>query len=1549
MIQHQKIKPCLTLSVLLAALYALPLLSQPDYHIEYIDRAKGLPHTVVLTFHEDRRGFIWIGTADALARYDGYQFLVFRENRADSTSLAGSSIRQILEDSLGSLWIVTDKALNRLDGASGRFEHFFYDKNLPDSARITVRSIHQDPKGILWVVAFYSSSGESGLYRFDPEKKRFSKISFNVPVPKKFGSLVFGPNGVIWMNSQEGLLRYDGKTTFIFKHNPRDTNSLSANRTYRMYSDSQGLLWVQTAKGWDCFDSNTRQFKHYEIKASSMLEDRQGRLWLSSFTGGIVYFDRKKDRFSFFPTNTTEGIHPKQAVRFVDRDGILWINGEEGFSALDPETGLSRHFPEKTDRLWTGVFFQDREGNVWVAGPYSFRVFKKKIKPFRYYHQEDKQAPGLSSDYLGGIWEGRDSVLWVGGDYGLNRLDLKNKKAGFQHGFPASEESQLDWSKKVVTNIYEDHRNRIWVFGQGMAARYDLRENKTTNYESVDGSIAETTDGAIWVSGYGGISRYDPEEDRFFKYPFPESVKIGGSQVLCRDRSGYLWMGAGPGPGGVPGLLQFDPKTARYKVFRHDPNNPHSLSSDWVQAIFEDKAGNLWVGTKDAGLNRMDRKTGKFRHYQVEDGLPGNMIYDLLEDDHGKLWISTNDGLSKFDPLSGVFINFDETDGLRSREFNGPSAHKSQHSGILYFGTVDGLLFFHPDSIQRNSYKPPLVFTGFKRYNTRDTVGTAIEDAGIAYKNSIRLSHRDNILVFEFAALSFHNPAKNQYAYKLEGFSDQWIPLGNRRQVTLTNLDPDKYVLRVKGSNNDGIWNEEGISLEITITPPWYWAWYTKTLYLLLLTGGLYALYRWRTREQRLKIALQEKALAQEQLLNARLRQIDQLKDQFLANTSHELRTPLHGIIGIAESLFDSVKKRSAEEIQQNLGLIMTSGRRLASLVNDLLDFSRVKNRDLQLQPKSLNLRAATAVVLHACRPLLGNASVELINKVPEDLLPVQADENRLQQILFNLVGNAIKFTREGYIAVNARQTGAMTVICIEDTGIGIPKDKHEVIFQSFEQADGATAREFGGAGLGLSITRQLVELHGGQIWLESEPGKGSAFFFSLPVSDNPTQLISETSQVQVIPSVGLSDLKLSLPVPQTAGDRVRILVVDDEPINHQVLRNYLGEEQFLITSVMSGQEAIESIELGVKFDLVLLDVMMPQISGYQVCQKIREKHLPSELPIIMVTAKNQIQDLVEGLGVGANDYLAKPFSRDEFLARVKTQLDLHLINEVTGKFVPTAFLRALGRERITEVSLGDFTQKVTTILFADIRDYTSLSESMTPEENFRFVSAFNGRMGPIIQRHNGFINQYLGDAIMAIFQTPSDSLKSAVAMHRQLAEYNQTRRSKDRRVIHNGIGIHTGPLIMGITGDKERMDAATIADTVNTASRIENITKHYGANILLSEDSLNDITDRADFHFRYLGKVQVKGKSKAVGIYECFSGDAPQIIEKKLQTLSEFEKGVQDFFAKEFSRALDHFNHVLIANPEDQSAKHLLNRTAQCIQHGVPPDWTGVEIMEMK
>ena len=718
---------------------------------------------------------------------------------------------------------------------------------------------------------------------------------------------------------------------------------------------------------------------------------------------------------------------------------------------------------------------------------------------------------------------------------------------------------------------------------------------------------------------------------------------------------------------------------------------------------------------------------------------------------------------------------------------------------------------------------------------------------------------------------------------------------------------------------------------------------------LLLVLFGIWQRYRY---------VLQRRAAKIEQQRAERLEQIDRLKDQFLANTSHELRTPLNGIIGIAESLYDGVGAENPEEQQENLAMIIASGRRLSNLVNDILDFSKIKNSELDLQLKAIHLRSLADVVCKINQPMAEGQGISIRNNISADLPAAQGDENRLQQILYNLVDNAIKFSTEGEIVLDARQKDDTLVISVKDEGIGISKEKQAEIFDAFRQGDGSTQRLYGGTGLGLSISKKLVELQGGNMWLESTEGEGSTFFFSLPVSAEKAIEMAAGTHLPPAPlSKALSDpLSDNKPKPVISlkegseSEPFTILVVDDEPINQQVLKNHLSDGPYEIIQAYNGDEALDALKNNEKIDLVLLDIMMPRMSGYEVCQRIREHYLPSELPVIMITAKNQVSDLVEGLTYGANDYLAKPFSKDEFLARIKTHINLMRINHAYGHFVPHEFLRNLGRDSIIDVRLGDQTAREVTIMFSDIRSYTTLAETMTPEENFSFLNSYLGRIGPIITAHNGFVNQYYGDGMMALFmESYDDGISAAIEMQEAITVYNKQRKKQGRLPIRVGIGLHSGPIIMGILGDSQRRDPNVVSDTVNTASRMEGLTKFYGANVLVSEATLAGLPDPFQFKYRFLGKVQVKGKSLPIGVYEFFGGDSEELQARKMETRDQFEAGMRAYYARNFEEAIKAFDAVLEVNPLDKPAQRYRGKSEGLLSVNLPDEWDGVEQMETK
>ena len=707
---------------------------------------------------------------------------------------------------------------------------------------------------------------------------------------------------------------------------------------------------------------------------------------------------------------------------------------------------------------------------------------------------------------------------------------------------------------------------------------------------------------------------------------------------------------------------------------------------------------------------------------------------------------------------------------------------------------------------------------------------------------------------------------------------------------------------------------------------------------LLLLLGGAVLLLVMRGRQRK-------KELLRQQEINERLQHIDKLKDQFLANTSHELRTPLNGIIGLSESMYDGVDGEPTEAMRQDLAMIISSGKRLSGLINDILDFSKLREKDIQLATKAIDLCSVVEVDLRIMTPVLEGKDLKLLNTVAKDLVHVLADEDRLQQILLNLLGNAIKFTERGEIVVSAEAHDGMVAISVADSGIGIPADRLEAIFKPFDQVDGSAQRQYGGTGLGLTITKQLVELHGGTLTARSAVGKGSIFTFTLPATREkatPMKVSAALSRART-----LDDSATVVRVVHTKKDGAfRVLVVDDEPVNRKVLVNYLADGPFDVEQAASGPDALELLNAHMP-DVVLLDVMMPGMSGYETCQHIREKYLSSELPVIMLTAKDQVNDLVQGFNTGANDYLIKPVNRNELMARLKTHLNLLKINNSYSRFVPRDFLRSLGKENIIDVQLGDQIKDDITVMFSDIRGYTTLSESMTVDENFRFLNAFMGHVGPVIQKHHGFVNQFLGDGLMTLFQRhPEDCLRASLEMHATVSDYNTRRAAKGRQPVRIGIGMHYGSLMMGIIGDEKRMDAGVVSDTVNTAARVEGLTKYYGASILLSQATVERIGDVSAYAHRFLGRVLMKGKMKPMAIYEFYGGDPPSTIDRRERTAKDFAAGLEAYYERRFAEAAKHFGKVTSIDPDDLAAQLYAGHCIRFVVHGVPEEWTGVEEM---
>ncbi len=1243
----------------------LPVISsaQNDRKFDRLSLEDGLSHGVILSILQDVRGFMWIGTEDGLNRYDGYNFVVYKANPANPHSLSHNDIRILFTDAAGVLWVGTEGGgLNRFDATLEQFKAYHADaKNPAALSNDNIRGICQDKSGALWIGTY-----GGGLCRFD---------------------------------AKSGVFK-------TYRHDPKNPNSLSNDFIRRVQSDTTGKLWLATRRGLNCFDPETESFTAY-LKENSPLEDdninsiyigKADIIWIATRGVGAYSFDPATKTFRHYSPNPAipgGPVHPNISEIWEDHSGTLWAGvWEGGLAKLDRQTGVFTYRANQPDDVhsisnnYIYALYEDRAGILWV-GTYGGGL--NKLDPLSYqfqHYQRDFHNPNsLNAAFVSSIYEDRAGLIWIGSfGGGLNRFDRVTGQ--FRH-YVHDEKNPASLNHNDLKSIFEDSRGTLWVctWNGGLSAfdrageRFSLYRSDVNDSTSISNNLVaaayEDRQGRFWVGTWNGLDLMNRDTGVFTHYRpdprNPNSISHLRVNSIFEDRRGLLWIGTMGG-----GLNAYDAANNRFTRYQHDSKNPQSLSHDDVRSVYEDQQGRLWVCT-NGGLNLLDRASGTFSVYREKDGLPNDAVYGILEDNQGNLWLSTNNGLSRFNPGSATFKNYNSADGLQSNQFN-RDAYCRTRDGYMLFGGINGFNLFKPEEIRDNAYLPPVVITDFKIFNKsvpiiNSTAGNFALPQSITTVQSLTLAYFHSVFSFEFSALNYTISSKNQYAYQMEGFDKNWIQAGSKREATYTNLDPGKYVFRVKAANNDGHWNNTGVSIRLIITPPWWRTWWAYTLYVLAIAVIISGYIRYKTQQQ-------EKELAQQRTINESLRRIDRLKDEFLANTSHELRTPLNGIIGIAESLLDGAVGQVSPPLQKNLAMIVSSGRRLSSLVNDILDFSRMKGQQLILQQKPLDIRSAVDIVLTLSKPMADDKNLLLLNSIHLDTPLVYADENRLQQILYNIIGNAIKFTEQGRVEVNCQLPGdnSQLIVTVADTGIGIAADKFDRIFESFEQADGSIAREYGGTGLGLPISKQLIELHGGRIWLESQVGKGSTFSFTLPLADkNQSAAAATASQAEPVivrtRTIGSydtieADAILSQIEPDVLPGELqpKILTVDDEPINLQVLSNHLTPRGYQLAQATNGLDALKLLEDGLKPDLVLLDVMMPKMSGFEVCRRIRLLYPANELPIILLTAKNLESDLNEGFGAGASDYVTKPFSKNELLLRISAHINVLKANEIKAE-----------------------------------------------------------------------------------------------------------------------------------------------------------------------------------------------------------------------------------------------------------------------------------------
>ncbi|NQZ21020.1 MAG: response regulator [Colwellia sp.] len=1223
---------------------------------------------------KDKQGYMWFATENGLNRYDGYQLKTFRHEPNNNHSISNNWITFIFETRQGVLWLGTSNSgINIFDKKTNSFRKFKYSPT--DTSTITkgsINNIFQDSNGIIWIAT------TTGLNKYDSDKGNFQRFVHQENKPNSLAhnnvsNIIEGKKGVLWLSSKaDGLNRFDTQTeNFTYFSENKEFNNNSDNESNALLKVSSDEFWLGTPAGITVFNPIIEKFVHSlvlpanHLKINSLYQDSNSDIWIGTNNGLYQYNIQSKTFLHYIAEATNPNSLSKNIISSIyeDDNKTLWIATWDGginrfnidgykFSTVKNNTQLSNTLSENMifslsefqDDLWIGTF----GGGV--------NILNKKTKVFSFLNNKTSDEHSLSGDLVLSVFHEKNNITWIGtSGAGLNKY---NRKSDEFTVFTNKKDDKQSISNNSILSIDKDNNGDLW-FG-------------------------------TWG---GGVNKFDEASQTFlqFKHDDNNTSSLANDIVwdIYRDNKDRLWFATNDG------LSRYEPKSKGFTNFKSNSKDNNSLSNNTVLTLHQSSDGILWIGT-GGGLNKYNEKNKTFTHYRETNGLASDTVYGILEDNQGYLWISTNKGISRFNPQTEVFKNYDVTDGLQKNGFNGGAYFKSK-SGELFFGGTDGYNHFYPENIKDDTTLPNIVLTDFRVHNmpvslrqsetntTEFTIDTVINELSV-----LNLTHNEKLISFEFSALHFAEPINNKYAYMLKGFDEDWVYTdAKNRRATYTNLPAGDYVFHVKASNGDGYWDEQGKSLKVTVLPAPWLSWWAFTLYFLACIGALVT-YIYRLNYQRLK----------EQAINLRLTRVDKLKDEFLANTSHELRTPLNGIIGLAESLIDGVAGELPDKANHDLSMVVASGRRLSNLVNDILDFSKLKNHGLEIQTSAIDINSMIDVVFTLSRPTLQTKNLSLINNIPNDFPMVKADEDRLQQILFNLIGNAIKFTQSGSITISAHLVGnsennEQEFVCVDitDTGIGIAIENITTIFESFEQVSGNEARSESGTGLGLAVTKQLVELHGGKVTVSSKPNIGSTFSFTLPIYviddseenefSSTINGISERTKQQLSRLQTLDDTVDYFPVEESENSYLvdenrnaknrdfRVLIVDDDPINRQVLNNHLFPLDYTLFQASGGEEALNIISKASEgladgerpFDLILLDIMMPKVSGYEVCRKLREKYSVNELPVIFLTAKNQVVDLVESFSSGGNDYLTKPISKHELLSRVETHLKLLDIN----------------------------------------------------------------------------------------------------------------------------------------------------------------------------------------------------------------------------------------------------------------------------------------------
>ncbi|MEZ5082381.1 MAG: two-component regulator propeller domain-containing protein [Bacteroidales bacterium] len=984
-------------------------------------------------------------------------------------------------------------------------------------------------------------------------------------------------------------------------------------------------------------------------KVSSILQDENNGLWLLGFNGiakTMDFTDPATATFEFLPFTsemTSNFIHNL----IMDKEKTLWGAYDYGLFRIENGEINSNFSGPGYEKNLINTLISDSEGNIWF-GTSDLGVFKYPGDKFMMFDSES----GLQNNIVTSIIQDREDNIWVSTEGGIAI-------------FNGTEFSYLTDKNGLVSNsvdvLFEDSYGNIWLgyYTEGPLLQYNPERKTFRKFTTKDGLIStsvltinEDKDGNIWFATLGyGVSCYS-----YPKAGKPESVKTytmadglcsNNFWIIHKDQVGNLWFGSDKS-----GLMKYDGQ--KFIIF----NEQDGLTNPSPAAITHDSENNLWIGSIGGGVFKFDGEY--FTNYTINDGLSSDSPFSIQCDNYNNVWVGTNTGIDKLEPGAKTFKHLGKEEGFLGIE-NNQNAILKDNNGCLWFGTMNGVVKFDPSKDVLNTQPPTLVIDDIKLFfNAFDYNDYAdIIDPLTHLPKHMVFRYKNNHLTFEYIGITQVAPAKVRYQYKLENFDNDWNPVTNSRLATYTNIPPGKYTFLVKSKNADGFWNEEPLSLKFTILPPlWQKTWF-QIVFILFIGGLVYLFFLLRLKtikDQKIKLeklvdkkTIELKKEAEERkTAQLRAEQADKLKTAFLANMSHEIRTPVNAIVGFSDLLRD--KGLTEEDKTIYLNYITSGGKTLLTLINDIIDISKIEAGQITIAKESCNITQLMTEIFYTFHELLkrkGKENIELRigNQTSANDLIVNTDPHRLKQVISNLINNAVKFTLKGSIEFGYKiENSTQLVFYVKDTGIGIPADKHEIIFQRFRQVEESFTRNYEGTGLGLAISKKLVGLMDGKMWLESIPGKGSAFYFSIP--------FDTTEEIKKANSINNLEYHKILPGK-------KILVVEDEDSNFLLIKTILQPHNVELLRAADGMTALELYKNNKKsIDAVLMDIKIPGLNGYETTREI--KSINNNVPVIAQTAYALSSEKDKCFAVGCDDYISKPYNKIELLTVLARHLEFN-------------------------------------------------------------------------------------------------------------------------------------------------------------------------------------------------------------------------------------------------------------------------------------------------